>query len=195
MAITTVGFDNADITEAGFAKLMSAMGRVANEQGVTTGMVASAGGGTRQVSITAGEAVAPGLLVTSDAAATVSLAANSSGAARTDYVVLTVDWGTNSAAFAAVTGSSVTPPALTQTAGSTWQIPLARVTVANGATTFASSDIEVCKPLPRKPIAYVGTVAGTTINHNDAPTAVSTLTIPDPGWSYRLLMIGAGRFA
>lgn len=71
-----------------------------------------------------------------------SLAANASGQTRIDRVVLRLDRGSNFHVRAAViTGTpGAGPPALTTTIGSsgTYEIPLAQITVLNGATVFAS---------------------------------------------------------
>lgn len=195
MAISTVGFDNADITEAGFARLMAAIGDLDNVHGVGSGMVVTPGTGTRGVQVSAGEAMAPGVLVTSDAPVTLTHPANTSGGPRTDYVVLSVDWTANTATFTVVQGSSVAPPALTQTAGSVWQIPLARVTVAAGATAITAAAITVCKPIPRRTQVYRASVAGATLGAAAPAAAIASVAVPDPGWPYRLLMVGSVRFA
>lgn len=185
MAITVVGFDNADITEAGFARLMRYHGEVNNVHGVPSGLTASPGAGTRQVSVSSGIAVVPGALVESSAVETVTLDANPGSTTRTDYVVLEVDWVANAATVKKVTGSSGTPPALTQTEGGVWQMPLARVTVPAGfASAFTSARITVCKPVPRRQRLFTASPAAGSSTTN--PDTISTLAIPDPGWPYRL---------
>jgi hypothetical protein len=71
-----------------------------------------------------------------------ALAANASGQTRIDRVVLRLDRGTSFHVRAAViTGTpGAGPPALTTTIGSSgvYEIPLAQITVLNGATSFAS---------------------------------------------------------
>lgn len=196
MAINTAGFDNADITEAGFAKLVRVSGELAYKHGVTSGLAVSAAGGTRTVSISAGEGMAPGLWFESTATESLSFAANTGGSNRVDYVVVNVNWSANSATLAVVQGSSSTPPSLTQTPGSTWQVPLARVTVRPSVTTLLASDIVACKPLPRQARKYAGSsIANKTISYSASAWTMSTVTIPDPGWPYILQISGAAKFS
>lgn len=195
MALTTVGFDGT-VNETQFARLMRYHGEVAYKHGVVTGFTATAAAGTRQVSITSGTAVLPGLLVDSDATATVSLAANATGANRVDYVVLQADWATNTTSIVVVQGSSSTAPSLTQVSGSLWQMPLARVTVRPSVSTLAAGDVVVCKPLPR--LAQYGSDSSMTLvtrAWNSAAFTVATITLPDPGWPYRLQVDACCRFA
>lgn len=194
MAITTVGYDGT-VTETQFATLMRYVGEVGYKHGVPTGFTASAGGGTRQVSITTGTAILPGLLAVSDATATATLAANAGSANRVDYVVLQANWTTNTTSVTVVQGSSATPPALTQTEGSLWQMPLARVTVRPGVTTLLSSDIVVCKPLSRTVQAASGSLIAANRAYNSGAFTVSSITMPDPGWPYRVQVSARGRFA
>lgn len=196
MAITTVGFDDADITEAGFSKLMQYAGECAFKHGVPSGLAVTPGPATRQVSISAGVGLFPGLLAESGAVETLTLAANSSGSTRTDYIVLAADWSANTVTPAVVQGTSSAAPVLTQTAGVLWHLPLARVPVPNGyASTFTSGHITTCKPLPRQSYRFAGTVSTSTIAYNNSGTVVSSITVPDPGWSYRLRLTAAARFS
>jgi hypothetical protein len=198
VAIDWTGFDNEDITEAGFSKLMVAAGVVAYKHGVSDGgLTVSPGAGTREVSISAGEAFVAGVWFTSTATVVpAALAANAGSSARTDYVVLEVDWTANTCTLKVIQGASSTPPDLTQTAGTLWQMPLARVSVpAAHNTVFSASHITVCKPLPRDvQVVKTSTFTGQVIAVGGPPDTVATLNVTDPGWPYRLRVQAVQRF-
>lgn len=193
MAITTVGFDGT-VTEAQFARLMRHHGEVNYRHGVSDGgMTVTAAGATRTVSIAAGTAVVASVLVTSDATASLVFAANATATTRTDYVVLRVDWTTNTAAFVVVQGSSAAAPTLTQSEGTSWDMPLARVAIRPSVGTLASTDIVVCKPLPRIPRIFranIGAIQLGTVN-GSVTTIEPPITVGDPGWPYHLRVTGA----
>jgi hypothetical protein len=80
----------------------------------------------------------------------VSIAANASGSTRYDVVVLRFTRATFTVAVAVVQGTpGAGTPTVTQDAGTTgvWEMPLARVTVASGATTIAAGDIWDLAPM------------------------------------------------
>lgn len=193
MAITSVGYDGT-VTETQFSRLMRYVGEVAYKHGVPTGLTASAAAGTRQVSITAGTAVLPGLLVDSSATVTTTHAANTGTTNRADLVVLRADWTANTTSLAVVQGSSSTPPALTQIEGSLWEMPLALVTVRPSVSTLLSSDVAVCKPLPRVARTATGSLSSVTRAYNSTFFTVGTITMTDPGWPYRVQVLASGRF-
>lgn len=186
MAITTPwGFDNIS-TEGVFSEYEEHARTVNYRHGVSEGFNATVGTG-RAVSVTAGAAVTAGVLVKNDATESVALAPNNGTTNRTDQVVVAVDWSTNSASLTVVQGTSPTAPALTQVAGSLWQMPLARVTVRPGVSTFLASDVVPCKPLPRQTYPYQGsgfTVESFSRNASNRP--VGSATVADPGWPYYL---------
>jgi hypothetical protein len=198
MAVTVRGFAGTsyqfDATQ--WARYERYRGEVGYRHGVPSGLAVTAGGGTRQASITAGTAVLPGLLADSDATVTTTHAANATGANRVDYVVLQADWVTPAASgIVVVQGSSSTPPALTQAEGTLWQMPLARVTVRPSVTTLLSTDVVVCKPLPRVVKSATDALdAPQTRTYNSAGFIIGTITFPDPGWPYRLHIDAAARF-
>ena len=194
MAITTVGFDGT-VNEAQWARLMRHTGEVAYKHGVTSGLSPTPGGGARQVVVSSGTAVVTGVLVDSSASETLTLATNGGASSRTDYIVLRLDWTANTAVFAVVQGTSATAPALTQTEGTLWEMPVARVAVAPSAGVLSAGAITACKPLPRMTRNFRSTaISATTINHNDPASTLVTLTLDDPGWPYRLDVASALRF-
>ena len=91
------------------------------------------------VSVAAGNAIKNGYFVRSDAAQTVSIAANTSGYNRIDIIVLQADDSAMATALKDVQGtasSSPTPPTLLSN-----QLPLAQVTVGNNVSVINSSAI------------------------------------------------------
>lgn len=189
MAITYRGFDSVEFQydETYFAKLFQAVGRVGNDHGVSVGVVTSAGAGTRQVSVSTGTGFVPGIYFTVDSAETVSFDANTSGTSRTDYVVVRADWVANTVALAVIKGATVTSSGATQVAGVLWEMPIARVTVRNGTTAILSTDIQVCKPLPRLVRPYDGSnIVANTVAFNSPGVVISSVVIPDPGYAYYL---------
>ena len=144
MAITCViGLDGGTTTETEWARYEYARGYLGSFEGVVSGGVVTVGAGVRELSVSAFEAIVPGVLASSDAPEVVSFAANDTGTNRLDYLVLAVNWsGTASTAgdIAAVTGGAALP-ALTRTLGGLWQMPLAQVTVRPGVTAIAAADI------------------------------------------------------
>ena len=196
MAITTIGFDNADITEAGFSKLMRTVGDVGWRHGVNNGLNVSPAAGTRQATVSPGICIVPGARVDSTSDVTVSFAANNTGANRIDYVIVRVDWTNNATTIGVVTGNSATtPPALTQSEGNVWSMPLAKVTVRPGASTIAAGDVEICKPLRYVERKFSDTVTAKTLGYSAGPSTVASVSITDPGWPYRIEVIGSAKFA
>lgn len=189
------GFDDIS-TEGAYSRYERARGLVGYFQGVDTGLVVSAATG-RQVSVSSGLAVVCGALAESDAAGTLTLDANAGSSARVDYIVLEVNWaGAGSASIKAVKGSSSTPPALTQTPGSLWQMPLARVTVGAGATTLTSANVEGARPLPRVVKGFPGTIdLSQSVGREAAPKTVGSVSVADPGWPYTVRVTAAAPFS
>lgn len=194
MALNTVGYDNADITVAGFQTLMRYATEGAYRHAVS-GMAVSAGGGTRQVVVATGFAVSPGTVTENTATVTKTLDANGTGSARTDYVVLQIDAATDSTTVEVVKGSSAAIPTLTQTLGGVWQIPLATVGVTPGLTTITSGNIVNRRPVPRASRKFATAVTPDTVGNAASAKTVATIAVTDPGWPYRLIVQGAARFA
>lgn len=98
----------------------------------------------REVHVRAGRASVRGHWFLSDAQETLAIAANSSGNPRIDRIVARLDPAANSVTLAVKQGSpsgSPSAPALTQTDTGTWELTLAKVTVANGAVSIAAGDV------------------------------------------------------
>lgn len=96
------------------------------------------------VKVSPGSALVRGIGYINDADVTLSIAANASGNARIDTIVLRADFTAQTVRLAVRQGTpaaSPVAPTLTQTDGVLWEIPLADVAVANGFTVINQSDI------------------------------------------------------
>jgi hypothetical protein len=98
----------------------------------------------RQVKVKTGRACVRGHWYENTAVETVAIAANASGNPRIDRIVLRLDPSANSIVLAVVQGTpagSPSAPALTQTDVGTYELTLARVAVANGASTITAGNV------------------------------------------------------
>lgn len=203
-----VGFDG-NITETGEAQRMLRGFEIAYRHGLWTPATITPGTGlTLNVSALDGQIA--GVYFTT-AASTVTLATAPTGTnRRVDYIVAEANWNStatalgtpaNSVAVQRITGTAVAAtafaaaPSLTQNAGDVWQMPLWRVTVAGGATSLATAAIEPCAAQRLKFDRYtltpnVDTMRGSATNWN----SLGSLTVVDPGRSFRLQVSAAVRF-
>lgn len=97
-----------------------------------------------QVKVRTGAAWVQGHYWESDAEVTLSIAAAHATLSRIDRVVLRLDWTNNTMALAVLTGTaaaSPSAPSLTQTFGSTWELPLAQVLVDPAVVTIAAGKV------------------------------------------------------
>lgn len=96
------------------------------------------------VDVNTGAAVVQGKWYLSDAVESFTISANGSGNPRIDTIVLRADYTAQTVRLALKTGTpAATPaaPSLTQTAGVTWEIPVADIEVANGFATITQDNI------------------------------------------------------
>ncbi len=96
------------------------------------------------VEVTAGSAIVRGTWYNSSATETLAIGANASGNPRIDTIILRKDYAAQTIRLVVLPGApAVAPsaPALTQTDGVTWEIPLADIAVANGFATLANTTI------------------------------------------------------
>lgn len=106
--------------------------------------VQATGPASTNVDVVAGAAMVDGTYYESDATVTLAVSANVSGNTRIDTVVLRKDWVTQTIRIALLVGTPAgtpTPPALTQSAGVLWEIPLADLTLASGFSSIAGTSI------------------------------------------------------
>jgi hypothetical protein len=164
---------------------------------VWSGGVVSAGTG-RAVNVAAIDGVIGGSIWFTESATTVALDANATTNPRIDYIVAEANWASNTVTITKVTGQAAatpTAPALTQNAGGVWQMPLARVTVAAGATSIAATAIEGARPLVRAIQYFTSPVSPESMRGSATSwKALGGVIVFDPGWPYRLQVSGAVRF-
>lgn len=132
------------------------------------------------VQIQIGGAIVDGTSYINDAAATLAIAANASGNPRIDLIVLRKDYVAQTVRLAVKQGTPASPPVpqtLTQTAGVTWEIPIAEVRANNGFVTIAAADITNSAIPANAPDALVIEVAngsGAVLEHGALVTWVSS---------------------
>ena len=122
----------------------------------------------RQVKVKTGRATVRGHWYENTAVVTLAIGANSSGDPRIDRVVLRLDPSENSIVLAVVEGTpagSPSAPTLTQTDVGTYEMTLAQVAVANGASTITAGNVTDERIF--QPGAYVTATRST-------PQAIST---------------------
>lgn len=144
MTITSYPFENGDTDESQYTLLF--------REFVGSGILASYGssalqvtgsGSALQVSIAAGDAIVRGHMARNGEPITVNIDANSSGATRHDRIVLKLDPAANKVDYyykKPVAGAG--PPTLDQTDVSTYELPLAKVSVPNGAANLAGAVVD-----------------------------------------------------
>ncbi|MGH3497859.1 MAG: hypothetical protein ACRDP1_10380, partial [Nocardioidaceae bacterium] len=151
ISVSGTGLPNV-MGAADWASLLGILAGGGGSQVVDTGLAVSMGSGTRLLNVAAGTAAAAGVLFKSTATEPVTLAANGSGNSRLDLVYAQINWaaGTGSiGALAGVPAPTPTLPMLTQTAGTTWQIPLASCLVRSGVVDLTAhpGDLVDARPL------------------------------------------------
>lgn len=144
MTVTSWPFEDKDTDEGQYTLLF--------REFVGSGVLDTHGGGSflvtgsgtnLQVSVAAGDAIVRGHMVRSDAVETINIDANSSGSVRYDRIVLRLDPAANQVSLAYVKPTEGQgPPALTQSDVTVYELPLARVTVAPGATNLAGAVVD-----------------------------------------------------
>lgn len=162
MAITIAGMAGAsyDIDAAQYPRIFGRTGG-ANQHVEGAGWVVTPTGSAREVSIAAGYGYACHVEAYSDAAVTLTAGANTSGSTRYDMVVFTYDWGTPANSAFSIKASTSVVTSLTQTPGTTWEMPVARLTVADGQGAFSTADVLDIRPLGRGSVA-AGVASGWT---------------------------------
>lgn len=187
MAVTAVGFTGT-VNEAQFASMMR-LAMLSNwDEIVDTGALTPAvATGTRLVSVAAGSAMGAGVMVTNSASLNVTLPANGSANPRIDYIVVQINWSTDTATITSVQGATSpnpVPPNLTRTAGTLWQIPLAKVRVNASVTQLGAGTVEDVRPNRRRAFEYSVSIANQNIGTGANDVTVDTIDIPDPGWPF-----------
>ncbi len=138
-------FDNQTITEAQlaefFKKIMAWNGVIPN-LGDSMLAVTQATPAAMSVVVGTGDAWIQGTWYQNSAAKTLTVTTAHATLTRIDRVIVRIDWAANTAGVMMLDGTagSGIPTPLTQ-GSSTWEISLAKVTVAGGATSIATANI------------------------------------------------------
>lgn len=133
----------ANVTEDGWRRFMKHLRGDGVIRGYANEFLTFGDSSGRQVKVGTGECWIKGNWGESTAQKTISIAANSSGNPRIDFVVLRNDFLNNRIEIDVITGTpaaSPVAPALTQNT-SKWEIGLALVAVANGAVTITAGNV------------------------------------------------------
>ncbi|MFG2380552.1 hypothetical protein [Streptomyces avermitilis] len=143
MAQSSFPFDSSQITTedqwSSYMRMAQVDGIFANSEANTDLRVTASNASTLAVDV--GEAWIQGTYYKNDASLNVSVPTNSGGVTpRKDLIVLRRDPSADSVTVQYKTGGTAFP-ALTQTLNGTWEIPLAQVTVAAGASVVPPSGV------------------------------------------------------
>ena len=129
----------------------------------------------RQVKVSTGRAIVRGHYYENTPPTVVlAIAANASGNPRIDRVVLRLDPSANSVTLTVLQGTpagSPSAPALTQTDVGVFEISLARVTVANGATNIVPADVIDERTFIGPPLPLLGGTMTGALTLSGAPTS------------------------
>jgi hypothetical protein len=135
-------FENADTDESQYTLLLREFaGTGVLDSQLGGGLLVTGSGSALTVSIAAGNAIVRAAMAMNDAPVSQSINANASGVTRVDRLVLKLDPAANSIVPLYKVGAA-SPPTLTQTDTGVYEMPLARITVANGATNLAGAVID-----------------------------------------------------
>jgi len=121
------------------------------EEGILKGhlnnlAVSAVGGTASPVTIATGAAMVKGFFYVNDAAGTKNIP-TPAAATRVDRIVLRADYGSQVVRFQRVAGTEgAGTPALTQVANTTWEIPLAAVTVTTGGVVTVTNERAFLNP-------------------------------------------------
>lgn len=166
-------YSTADMHDLMFRSVLNGTGN----RGVLLGWLDELGvsGTSTPLTIASGGGVIYGLFYENDDAVSVAVGTPSSGTSRYDRIVVRRDWSAQTARITRVTGTAaISPaiPALTQTAGAIYEIPLATILVDDAGTITITDDREYCSYSTEWPALSIDTV-------HFASGAVTADKIPD----------------
>jgi len=125
----------AGYTQTQLFQLFRSLSRTANLGGVFPDVLneLAVTGTATPVSVNTGQAICYGIPYFNSAAVTVAISTPAS-LTRVDYIVLRASWAAQTVRIARIAGTEgAGAPALVQTPGTTWDIPLATVSITTGA--------------------------------------------------------------
>ncbi|QBI99388.1 minor tail protein [Streptomyces phage Caelum] len=144
MAITSYPFDSQTVTETDYSRLFREFQSTGVADGVGGGSLYTYADGTGMtVKVASGFAIVRGHAIYSTATEVLTIAPSGTSS-RVDRVVLKLDPAANSISLVVKQGAagSSTPPALTQTDTSVWEMTLARVTVGANVTSISAASVQ-----------------------------------------------------
>ena len=135
-------------------------------------------GASSPVAVASGAAVCYGFVYFSDTSVNVNIP-TPSGATRIDRVVLRVDWSAQTVRITRVAGSegSGTPPALTQSVGTTWDVPLAQVSITTGGVITVTDEREWLSVLGDEDVSAAKLATDAVVTTKIQDDAVTTAKI------------------
>lgn len=148
----------------------------------------------RQVKVKTGQAWVRGHWGEVTSEKTIPISANASGNPRIDRVVVRADFVANTVSIEVVEGTpAVSPsaPALTQSA-TRWEVSLAQVAVANGATSIAAGDVTDERTLVGN-VGVNGFTMGAAIDMGGNPIRNAPVEVNTQTDSYTLVLADAGK--
>jgi len=138
-----------------------------------------------QVKVRSGKAFILGHCFTSSAEEVLAIAAADPTNPRDDRVVLQLDWSNNEISLEVKTGTaaaSPTPPSLTQSDGSIWEIALATIRVDAAASTIAAGKVTDTRIFsPPKIAKATGTSTATTTSTSMVDLTDMSVTVQTNG--------------
>lgn len=166
-------YSTADVQDVFFRMLLNGTGNRGPLKGWRNDLEVS--GAASPVTVAAGGAIVYGGFFESDQAASVNIPTPAAGLSRYDRVVVRRTWATYTMRIGRVAGIAAAAPAvpaLTQTAGVTWEIPLATVLITDAGTITLTDTREFCTFSTTWPANAVDT-------EHYAPGAVTPADVPD----------------
>jgi hypothetical protein len=138
-------YSSSNVHDQFFRSVLNGTG----DQGVLGGWLneLEVSGTTSPLTVATGAAIVYGLFYENDTATTVSIPTPSSGFSRYDRVVVRRDWPTQTARVGRVSGvaaASPSIPTLTQTVGSTYEVPLATILVDDAGAITVTDARDYC---------------------------------------------------
>lgn len=144
MTITSFPFENTDTDESQYTLLFREfVGSGVLDSYAGTGLQVTGSGSLLQVTVAPGDAIVRGHMMRNDAPYTINVDTNSSGVTRFDRIVLRLDPAANSVTPTYVKPTSgAGPQVLTQSDTAVYDLPLARISVLNGASNLSGAVVD-----------------------------------------------------
>lgn len=148
------------------------------------------------IDVATGGAYVKGFHYLNDALNTLTVAANASGNPRLDRIIIRIDWSAKTVRLAVLQGTAAatpTLPALTQVYGTTWEISLAYIWLANGFATIGNAEIHDERAFARNLSGDVSGYMSKNLIHNNefmAFSRLSTIPVTSAGAPDRWQLVG-----